>query len=155
MRRYLLVVAVLLVVVLVAIVARGPAPEATDRREALVAAVSGASPGDQLDLRVILGDDWEEVGFLGPYYSNETASRVLGFGFDYEGASPWKNAEGGTVVVLAKNKGAVAWFAVPSEQIGLVCLDGEKVAATEARFEVVETEGTYRDLVPIPRPGRC
>jgi hypothetical protein len=147
-------VAVLLVLV-VAIVARGPGPEATDRRDALIAAVSNAALGDQLDLRSVLRDDWERVGFLGPYYRNESASRVLGFGFDYEAASPWQNAEGGTVVVLAKNDAAVAWFAVPSEQIGFVCLDGEAVAAIEAKFEVVEIEGTYRDLLPIPRPSRC
>jgi hypothetical protein len=123
----------------------------------LIEAVSNATVGDRLDLREVLGDDWDQIGFLGPYGTNDNARQVLGFDFDYEAASPWSNSEGGVVIVLADGRAAVSWFAVPSDQVGLFCMQGadEAVTAEDATYTVAEDDAGYRDLVPDPRPESC
>ena len=157
MHRSLMILATILVLGGCAGLGQGPGPEDTARRDTLIAAVSNAAVGDRLDLREVLGDDWDQIGFLGPYARNDIASTVLGFGFDYEAVSPWLNTEGGTVVVLAHNRAAVSWFAMPSDQVGLYCLErvDKAVAAADAIFAVAEDDGGNRDLVLVPRPEWC
>jgi hypothetical protein len=135
----------------------GPGPEDTSRRDTLFAAVSKAAVGDHLDLGVVLGDDWERMGILGPYSDNGAARQLLGYDFDIEAASPWKNTEGGAVIVLGDQSSAVAWFAVPSDQIGLHCVDDgiNTVGVEDAIYEVTEVDPGFRGLIPVPRPPWC
>ncbi len=123
-------------------------PEDVDRREALIAAVGDAAQGDTVDLVAVLGDDWDRVAFLHPYYSNKLARETLGFDFDVESESPWTYTEGGTVVVLAADDELVAWLAVPSGDVQLGCLDGRVIPAVEAVFTIREKEGRWGDLGP-------
>lgn len=135
----------------------GPGPEDTSRRDTLFDAVANAAVAGHLDLRVILGDDWERLGILGPYSDNDAARKLLGYDFDIEGASPWTTTEGGAVVVLGSRFSAVAWFGVPSDQIDLYCVAGgvNTVAAEDAIYEVAEDEDGYRGLISVPRPPWC
>lgn len=141
--RYLLIVALF-----VAAACSSAPPEDSARREAFVAAVEGALPGDTIRLQDSLGSDWDRVAFLSAYYDNESARETLGFDFDYEGVSPWEVTEGGTIVVLAEGAQLVSWMAVPSEDVGLRCFDAEVVAAEDGMFTVVLEDGRWRSLVP-------
>lgn len=134
--------------------APAPAPaEATDRRDAYMAAVQEAAPGETVDLKQVAGEDWDRVVFLGRYTDNEWIKESLALDFDVEAVSPWNNTEGGTVVVLAKGSKTIAWLAVPSSDVFLHCLDGESMPASEATFMVIEDEG-YRGLLDEDNP-RC
>src|SRR5919109_22475 len=47
------------------------------RRDALKSAVRDASVGSSVDLRSVLGQDWDRVIFLGPYSNNDGARDVV------------------------------------------------------------------------------
>ena len=123
----------------------------TARRDALVAAVRQAAPGSTVDLRQTVGSDWERAIFLGPYIRNDEAKADLGFDFDIERVSPWVNSEGGTVVVLASGSQAVAWFALPSKDAGVHCLEDPTIPAADATLTLVEESGGYRELAKPDR----
>lgn len=89
-------------------------PEDADRRHVLVAQVAGANVGDLVNLPDVVGNDWSRAVFLGPYANNNDVRSALGFDFDVAAVSPWTNTEGGTVVVLANDRGVVAWMGIPS-----------------------------------------
>jgi len=147
-------VRVLLAALVVVVAACAPAAPAEDtaRGDALVAAVNVAEPGSTVDLRSVVGSDWDRVVFLGPYTYNDRAKEALGFDFDIEAVSPWTNTEGGMLVVLASGSKVVAWFAVPSQQVGLHCLDQESIAAADTVLTVIEQQGGFRSLTDPDLP---
>lgn len=145
----------LLLTLALVVVACAPstAPEDVGRREALVGAVRDAAPCDAIDLQAVLGHDWDRAVFLGPYATNAGAKEALGFEFDIESVSPWTNTEGGTVVVLAKGREAVAWFSVSSDESGLHDLDYASISAPDLRFTAVDDATGFRELVPTDTAG--
>lgn len=149
---------ILMLAVAVAACAGGaPTPttqsEDASRRAALVTAVREATPGGTLDLRAVLGGDWDHVAFLGPYTDNAFARQLLGFDFDLQAVSPWTNSEGGAVIVLASGSEAVAWMAVPASTVGLHCLEDTRLPAGSAVVSVYEEAGGFRELADATRPG--
>jgi hypothetical protein len=132
----------------------GPPPgEADGLRQALVDLVRDKDEGERIRLSDAWSGDWDRAAVLGPYSSNRTARKALGFDFGYEAASPWTNTEGGWVVVLAKNRRAVAWFKVPASDLGLYCVKG-LVERSADEFTVFRNEG-YVGIGPEDGAGRC
>jgi hypothetical protein len=115
----------------------GEQPQLVEQLRSLIAE---AGPGGVTSLDRVLTDDVDRVAFLGPYTRNSAAGDVLGEDFDIEAASPWTNAEGGTVVVLIANDEITGWFAVPSEAVDLGCLDRLNLIASH-EFTVGSTNG--------------
>jgi hypothetical protein len=116
-------------------------PEAISRRDELLAAIRVANPGDVIDLNQRLGPDWDKLGLLPPYTSNEEAQQALGFEFNAEG-SPTFVQDNGAVVVLAKDDRFVAWFVLPWDQVDTGTIGHPLVVkASDARFTVAMIQG--------------
>lgn len=130
-----------------------PDHEADDLRGALITLAREQPEGGRIRLRDAWPGDWDRVAILGPYYSNAIAGEVLGFAFNYESVSPWINTEGGAIVVLAKDHEALAWFKVPSRDIGL-CLKNI-VAREDDEFSVFHYDDGSMSIGPAGFAKSC
>jgi hypothetical protein len=118
----------------------------------LVDLVRDREESERIRLSDAWSGDWDRAVVLGPYSSNRSARKVLGFEFGHA-ASPSTNAEDGWVVVLAKDLRAVAWFKVPAADVGLDCVK-RLVERSADEFTVFWNEG-FVGIGPDDGAGRC
>lgn len=128
-----------------------PPREADHLRQALVDLVREKDAGEQIRLADAWPGDWDRAVVLRPYSTDANARDLLGFPFAYEGASPWTNAEGGVVVVLATGTDVMAWFQLPSADVGFHCVP-DLVAHENDVFTVYRVEG-FVGVGPEEQPG--
>lgn len=138
----------LLLALAIAACGASTAPQDTERRDAFVKAVSEAAPCEELDIRAVLGEDWDRAVFLGPYATNDGARGALGFAFDVEKLSPRSTTEGGHVVVLVRDQAPVAWFPLASDESQLRVGDYVSIDASDFDLTVVDDSTGERVLVP-------
>lgn len=132
----------LALVTIVLLAACGPSSPTQDPKlhDQLVAAVRAADNGESIDLRTVLGENWDRVAFLGPYESNVGAQRILGVPFNVEETSPWRYTEGGTLVVLALGDKIVSYFELPGSEVAVECLVGRAIATEDAVLQVTKQD---------------
>lgn len=72
-----------------------------------------ASKTTPVDLSVVGPASWERVCVLGPYTTNQTAEKILGFKWDAESKTTIAGSDGVNVLVFVQNQRVVAYTEHP------------------------------------------
>ena len=120
------------------------------------ALTEAAESGTTVDLREVVGGDWERLTFVCPYEDESDVTERLGFSWSgFPGADL---SEAQALFVFSRDDGVEAWARL-SRAAGDPCGAGSPVPVTMPRedvvFRVTETDrrsggGPYHSLAPAP-----
>jgi hypothetical protein len=92
------------------------------------------SAGGNVDLVEANPGDWDRVCVLGPYSSNDTAKRTLGFAWDVEGRTPIRRNDGIAVLLFVHGKQVSEHVEHPRNLGDFAHLSGKCIPRAQARF---------------------
>jgi hypothetical protein len=110
--------------------------------------------GEPFRLADVTGFEWDRFCVFGPYLSNDSVDRRLGFDWGKAENSDYRLQDGGSLLVFVRDGEVVHAFDQPNTDGYFVCLGNEPVTPEQAMLRVKQVREGGVALDYVLRPGR-